>query len=85
MWQAWKLSRTYRCRPSELLGVESGTIEALYLDRAVFAFGQRVDSAIEEAMKDKKGSQAEAAGRGALNRWLGIKDDKAFRAPTATR
>lgn len=85
MWQAWRLSQTYRVRPSNLLGLDPEGVEALYLDRAVYVFGTAVESSIEGAREGKTGSQAQSAAMGALNRWLGKDDAQAFRQPEATR
>lgn len=48
MWYLWKRSQAYRCRPSELVGLEDALI-AYYLDKALWFFGSHVESEVDNA------------------------------------
>lgn len=52
MWQLHNISKTYKCRPSELLGL-GNTHAAFTLDRACAIFG----SALEEELNSVKGKK----------------------------
>ncbi len=84
LWEAWRLSKAYHSRPSEIFGVDH-PVQALFFDRAVYMFGTQVEADMDQAsQKAKKSTQANAARLRALNKWLGI-EHGAFRTPTITR
>lgn len=60
MWHLWKRSQAYRCRPSELMGLED-KLMSYYLDRGIWYFGSHVEY------------QVDAAGDNAAR---GVKNDK---------
>lgn len=85
------MSKTYRCRPSELLHV-TDALAAFYLDRAVMVFGQAVDGAVEEAITPKRGNKGLTRQQQlhktmmVLQRWLRIpKEEKKYRDPRAVQ
>lgn len=54
VWQVWRMSKVYRVRPAELLGIvgsprHDAAFRAWCVDRAVFHFGMTVESAMDEA------------------------------------
>lgn len=59
-WAAYQLSKTYRCRPSELYGIE-GQPEAFYFDRAVGTFGVHLEAKLAEVENHGKKSKAQKA------------------------
>lgn len=80
LWEAWQLSKTYHCRPSELYGIEH-PVQQFYFDRAVWVFGSTVDNEVDKAgEKAKKPKAAEQARLRVLNKWLGA-ETVGFRAP----
>jgi hypothetical protein len=52
------------------------------LNRAVTAFGQAVDSDIDDAVEGKKKPAAEASASAVLNKWIGTPMKFANPAPT---
>lgn len=71
VWEAWRLSKTYHCRPSDLYGVEH-PVQAFFFDRAIWLFGTTLDSDLEKAAaKAKKATQAEKAQLRVMQKWLG--------------
>lgn len=71
MWEAWRLSKVYHCRASELYGI-SHPVQAFFFDRAVWLYGSTLESDLERAAsKAKKPKQAEQAQLRVLQRWLG--------------
>lgn len=84
LWEAWRLSKTYHCRPSELYGIEH-PVQQLFFDRAVWLFGSAVEADLNKASeKAKKTSQAQAARARVLAKWLGD-ENAGFRKPEITR
>lgn len=65
MWHLWKRSQAYRCRPSELLGLED-RLMAYYLDRGVWYFGSNVESQVETAGENAGAGVKNAKNRAAL-------------------
>jgi hypothetical protein len=65
------MSQKMRCRPSDLLGIEKATT-AYYFDRAIWTFGQSVQSEMDEA--ERKGSKnpksVPSRQRMILNQWV---------------
>lgn len=84
VWQAWQLSKAYRCRPSEIYGIEH-PVQQLYFDRAVWAFGTTLEGELEKAGNNaKKPRQAEQARQRVLQKWLGSNTgDRGYRKPPA--
>lgn len=79
MWEAWKLSQTYRTRPSELYGIDD-EVTAWCFDRAVYLFGSQLDAELREASDGAKSkSQARSRSQRVLTKWLGGKQQ--FKAP----
>lgn len=77
--------KTYHCRPSELLAIDH-TVQAFYLDKAVFTFGTAFDADIEEhgKSKGKKPNPKQDALRRQqrLQKWLTDEDTpRRFRDP----
>ncbi len=74
LWEAWVLSKTWRCRPSELFDLHDGYV-AYCFDRAVAAFGMAVEQDLDAA---SDGAKTAAAGNAArqrrLARWLTLGD-----------
>lgn len=84
VWEAWQLSKTYRCRPSELYGIHH-PVQAFFFDRAVWLFGTSLESDLEKSTeKVKKPKQAEQARMRVLQKWLGT-EVIGFRQPAPTR
>lgn len=75
----------FRCRPSELLNV-SHSVEAFYLDRAVYTFGSHMEADLEEATKStgKKADKPEVTKMKRERRlalWMQSSDGPKFRDP----
>lgn len=71
MWAAFQLSKTYRCRPSELYGIDEQPT-AFYFDRAVGLFGVTVENKLAEAESSKKTKNQKMMARNmVLQRYLG--------------
>lgn len=70
LWQAWQLSKSYSCRPSEVYAIHD-EVAAFCFDRAVSTFGRGLEAELDKAVNEAK-SQAEANRKHALvlNRWL---------------
>jgi hypothetical protein len=56
MLQLWGMSKTWRCRPSEILRL-TDEIAAYCLDRAVYLFGTAYDADINDAAMPPPGSK----------------------------
>lgn len=69
MWRLAQLSKTWRCRPSQLLALEN-TYEAYCLDEAVAEFASLVEAELDRVDESKKG--AEARKENILRRHLGL-------------
>jgi hypothetical protein len=82
LWEVWRLSKQYHCRPSELVDARD-EFAAYVFDRAVFAFGMAVQESIDEAVDGKQGAVAQAAAQNAIALWTGA--PMKFANPTATR
>lgn len=81
LWEVWNLSKTYHCRPSDIVGC-SDEFAAYCLDRAVLVFGTAVEEAIDEATEGKKKAQAQAFATNVVATWTGA--PMKFAQPTAT-
>jgi hypothetical protein len=86
LWEAWRLSKTMGVRPSELYGVHD-EVAAWCFDRAVVTFGLAVENDIDEAVRNAKSKQADAAANRALRKWLNPPGDTTgmFRDPAGGR
>lgn len=82
LWETWRLSKTYRCLPSELLGVVD-ELAAYCVNRAVAAFGTALEADLHKAAEGKKGNGVEAAHAMVFHRWLGT--PMKFATPVPTR
>lgn len=60
-------------------------LAAFFLDRAVAAFGSRIEADMHQAAEGKNGKQAEMASNMVLVNWIPELGARKFRAPTATR
>lgn len=89
MWRLWKVAKTYRTRPSDLLGVDD-KLAAYHFDVAVWTFGTELDEAIRQATEPQKQgrktkalspSQIYTKTMGVLEKWLGVEGLKKFRDP----
>lgn len=84
LWLAWLQSKTFKCLPSELLGVTEQPA-AFYFNRAVFTFGQALEAELDRvgAVKGKRTEgQAAMARQQIMARWLGT---QRFAEPTPRR
>lgn len=71
-------------RPSELFGLDSDSIEAYCLDRAVGAYGNALSSALEASTeKCKTTKEAEVAQMRVLRKWIPEAGGPKFRDPAA--
>lgn len=54
-WRLWNLSKAYRARPSEMLGLEN-TWDSFCLDSAIWVFGSHIENEMNkiEAKTDKE-------------------------------
>jgi len=90
LWEAWLLSRTWGCRPSDLYGLGASDYVAFCFDRAIATFGLAVEADMDEAAEGTdNAAQAKSARQRALNNWLTLEGDEpmpgTFRDPFATR
>lgn len=71
-------SRTWRCRPSELLGLEPGSYEAYCLDQAIGYLGTMVESELDRAgHRPSKGEKkTEAARKRIIAKYMGETEQK---------
>lgn len=81
LWTAFRNSKDWRCRPSEIYGIEDA-FTAYCFDNAVNTFGtalQQELESVESKQKDPKRAQKEleALRTGILKRWLFITDEEA--------
>lgn len=80
VWEVWQLSKSYRCRPSDLLNI-THPVQAFYFDRAVWYFGTSLEGALAEVEDGKKkAGQIKAARTRLLHTWLEL-GVQGFRAP----
>lgn len=71
LWATFQLSKTYQCRPSQLLGIEEQPA-AYYLDRAVGVFGIHLEGELEKAESKGKTAKSKAMKRNmVLHKYLG--------------
>lgn len=81
MWEAWRLAKAYRTRPSDLYGV-TDELAAWCFNRAVWHFGSALESELQAAVdKAKNENQASFRQQQVLSDW-GIGELK-FRDPAA--
>lgn len=84
MWSLYTEAKTWRCRPSDLMGLAAGTVEAWSLDSAVGAWGRAVTEALE-SVTGKKPEMVRAGQERVLAKWLtapGRPSMQQFRTPT---
>lgn len=67
-WRLWGLSRTYKCRPSELIGIE-GSWEAFCFDSAINTFGGHVQNEID-SINEKTASATRRKREAILRRYV---------------
>lgn len=87
MWRVWTAARTWRCRPSELLG-STDPWQSFLIDEAVALWGRRVESHVDraiEAARNRRGGNPDAAARRALDEALGIAQARARTAAARPR
>lgn len=78
LWEAFRVARTWHCRPSELFAIEDAW-EAFSLDRAVALFGNALQSELD-SVKGKNEKEIERNRAAVLDRWLPeLKDHKVQR------
>lgn len=53
-WSLYLLAKTWQCRPSELLGLESGSYQAYTFDEAIAFYGNNLKHRLEEIEAPKK-------------------------------
>lgn len=82
MWQIWQMSKTWSCRPSDILGIEK-TDQAFFVDRGFWLFCSGIEGEMDDASnKAKTSSQARGARYGVLMKYLYPNDpSKRFRSP----
>lgn len=69
LYNAWAMSKSMGCRPSEVFALEG--LEAYAFDSAVIRWGRSFDSAVDEAVNDSKGgADAEKAAQRVIRRWI---------------
>lgn len=68
LWQTYQQAKFYRCRASELLGIDH-PIAAYFLDRAVFAFGSALSAELESIEGENK-SEIERKQLRVLEKWV---------------
>jgi hypothetical protein len=85
LWEAWKLSKAYRTRPSEIYGLRDD-VEAWCFDRAVFLFGSHLEYELREAADGAKTkAKAQQKQQMVLDRWLSDPDQpRRFKDPLAS-
>lgn len=73
LWEAWKLSKAYRCRPSEIYAIKD-EVTAWSFDRACYLFGSQLDAELSQAEQGaKSASQANGRRQRVIAKWLGGK------------
>lgn len=73
LWEAWKLAKAYRTRPSSLYGI-TDEVAAWCFDRAVFLFGTELEAELRDATDGAKNKQQSAARQQrVMAKWLGGK------------
>lgn len=73
MWQHYRMSKSLRKSPSELLDIRH-PVRAFYFDRAVWTFGSTLEADLEAAVEGvKKEKAAKAKQQMVLATWLGGK------------
>lgn len=65
LWLLYQDSRTWRCRPSDLLGVED-QYAAYCLDQATAVWGRHIEHELEEASENAKDKNAAVRARKAV-------------------
>lgn len=71
MWELYRLAKTWRTRPSELIAVED-ELAKFCLDRAVATFGLALENELNSVhfKDDKDGKKAERKRAQILRKWL---------------
>ena len=72
-WQLWQMSQVYRCRPSDLVGLED-VLERFWFDRGIRLFGvyltNQADAAADNAGRSASGGNRAAMEQSARDRTL---------------
>lgn len=73
LWEAWKLAKAYRTRPSDLYGIRD-EVAAWCFDRAVFLFGTELEAELRDAADGAKNKQQSSSRQQrVIAKWLGGK------------
>lgn len=84
MWQIYNLAKTWNCRPSELLGIESDWT-AFCLDRAIATFGNALKGELE-AVEGKNSKTIQAKRGQVLRNWIPeARETRRFKDPARKR
>lgn len=68
LWEMYQLTKHYRCRASELLGINDPW-DAFQIDRAVYAFGSALSSELE-GCEGKDKSEINGKRLRVMSKWL---------------
>jgi hypothetical protein len=68
VWQLWQMSKSYRCRPSDLLDLED-PFDAFRLDRAVWTFGTELTAELNK-VEGKNDKEIRKKQERILKRWI---------------
>lgn len=68
LWQAYRIAREFRCRPSELYDV-TDPIDAFKFDRAVYVFGSSLSAALDSA-EGKNEKAIRANRKRIIQKWI---------------
>lgn len=68
MWELFQKAKTFRSRPSELLGVSDAFV-AYCLDSAVYTFGRSLESELE-SIEGKSKQEIKRKQERVMNKWL---------------
>ena len=81
----WVEAQRWSCRPSELVGLKSGSYEAYCLDQAVGFVGASIQRELEEAVSKPSAEErrAQAAQKRILEKYVGSESDAGFADPAA--
>lgn len=62
MWETWRISKEYRCLPSDLLSITEST-KKFYFNRAVWRFGISLEAEMDQAESQAKTDAAKRSAR----------------------
>lgn len=68
MWQLWNLAKTWNCRPSELINIDSDWT-AFCFDRAIATFGNALNHELE-SVEGKNAKTVQSKREQVLRNWI---------------